>query len=129
VRLKVVKAHNGATLALAPVFIRGKGPFVFAVDTGASQSVVDSSLIMRLHLQQGHSETVTGVSCTSKVREVKVQHWSVGRVDLPAHTITSTNLPGKGSSGLQGLLGSDILSQFGAITLDYKHQMLVLHAR
>jgi hypothetical protein len=61
--------------------------------------------------------------------EVKVQHWSVGRVDLPTHTATSTNLPGKGSSGLQGLLDSDILSQFGAITLDYTHQILVVHAR
>jgi hypothetical protein len=129
VRLKVVKAHNGATLALAPVFIRGKGPFIFAVDTGASQSVVDSSLVKRLHLQQGRSETVTGISCSSNVLEVKVQHWSVGRVDLPARMVASTNLPGKGSNGLQGLLGSDILSQFGAITLDYKHQMLVVHAR
>jgi hypothetical protein len=31
--------------------------------------------------------------------------------------------------GLQGLLGADTLSQFGAITLDCKHQMLVVHAR
>jgi hypothetical protein len=44
--------------------------------------------------------------------------------------VVETNLPfGNASGGVQGLLGSDMLSQFDVITIDYAHQMLRLHHR
>ena len=45
-------------------------------------------------------------------------------------TIVETNLPfGSADGGVQGLLGSDMLSQFDVITIDYGRQVLRLHHR
>ena len=42
----------------------------------------------------------------------------------------SVNLPfGNAHHGVQGLLGSDMLSKFDTVTIDYDHGILKLHAR
>ena len=49
---------------------------------------------------------------------------------LPSTTIVEANLPfGNASGGVQGLLGSDMLSQFDIVTIDYDNSRLVLHHR
>jgi hypothetical protein len=51
-------------------------------------------------------------------------------VKLPPTVISEANLPmGNASGGVQGLLGSDMLSQFDIVTIDYDHSRLVLHHR
>jgi len=66
----------------------------------------------------------------TNVRLISVKHWRVGRVTLPATTIVEENLPfGNADGGVQGLLGSDMLSQFDIVTIDYDHSVLRLHHR
>ena len=61
---------------------------------------------------------------------VKVTSWRVGTIKLPPATIVSVNLPfGNAHRGVQGLLGSDMLSRFDTVTIDYDHGILKLHAR
>ena len=44
---------------------------------------------------------------------------------LPSTTIVEANLPfGNASGGVQGLLGSDMLSQFDIVTIDYDNSRL-----
>jgi hypothetical protein len=50
VSLLVLQGPGGSTLALVPVFIDGQGPFAFALDTGASHSVIDKDLAEQLGL-------------------------------------------------------------------------------
>jgi hypothetical protein len=51
----------------------------------------------------------------------------VGNVPLEPQTVSSIEIPGFGlRSGIAGLLGSDVLSRFGAIQLDFQHQSLTL---
>jgi hypothetical protein len=130
VAIKVLK-HGRQVIALVPVTIDGTGPYNFAIDTGASQSLLDSSVAKKLHVPAtGHKHPVAGITDVTQVKTLVVRHWSVGGVRLPKATIVETNLPfGSADGGVQGLLGSDMLSQFDVITIDYGRQVLRLHHR
>lgn len=130
VGLQVIKGHH-QVLPLVPVTINGKGPFTFAVDTGAAQSLVDSALAKRLHVEKaGSAGKIAGVNAVKKAALVRVARWKVGTIKLPAATLVATNLPaGNAYVGLQGLLGSDMLSRFDVVTIDYRHKQLRLHPR
>ena len=130
VAIKVVK-HGRQVIALVPVTIDGKGPYTFALDTGASQSLVDSAVARDLGVKQSDgSHRVAGITDVTKVHTIHVKDWRVGDVELPATTVVEANLPfGNASGGVQGLLGSDMLSQFDVVTIDYAHGMLRLHQR
>ena len=128
--IKVMQGQNGATLVLLPVTINGKGPFTFALDTGASTSLIDQPLARQLNLpQNGSPQPIAGVSGKEQAIPVKVSAWSVGtKIRLPASTIASANLfASQRGSGMQGLLGSDIWTQFGKITIDYSAQTLTVY--
>lgn len=126
--LHIVQGPGGATLALVPVFIQDQGPFTFALDTGASSSVVDRDIAAQLNLPVVDTPVeITGVTATSEARLVQVSTWRVGQMSLPKALLASLEMPVHNKRhGLQGLLGSDILSRFGAITVDYERQVLVL---
>lgn len=128
VPLQIVEGPEGAVLALAPVFINGQGPYAFALDTGASTSLIDRGLVDQLKLPiVGKPQQVTGITGVEEADLVKVDQWRVGEVGLPPATGITVNLPEPNrGTGLQGLLGSDILSQFGVITVDYRRGVLIL---
>ena len=130
VDIKVIK-HSGQVLALVPVTINGKGPYAFALDTGASQSLVDSQVAHELGVPTtGGKQQIAGVASITKVRSIRVRDWKVGKVRLPPTTVVEANLPfGNARSGVQGLLGSDMLSDFDVVTIDYAHSRLLLHHR
>jgi len=130
VKIKVIK-HGGQVLALVPVTINGKGPWAFALDTGASQSLVDSQVAKELRVRTtGAKQKIAGVTKVARVGAIRVTDWRVGRVKLPPTTVVEANLPfGNADGGIQGLLGSDMLSDFDVITIDYAHSRLLLHHR
>jgi hypothetical protein len=129
VSLKIVRGAENATLAIAPVTINGKGPYDFIVDTGASISLIDKGLAQRLGLPHtGGRQPVSGVGGTQEIVFVDVSRWKVGQLTLPRTSIGSGTLPTvRGESGFQGLLGSDIWSQFGKITIDYGAATLTVY--
>jgi hypothetical protein len=130
VKIKVIK-HGGQVIALVPVTINGKGPWAFALDTGASQSLVDSEVARQLRVRKtGTKQRVAGIDSVSNFASIKVKEWRVGKVELPPTTIVEANLPfGNVHGGVQGLLGSDMLSQFDVVTIDYGRGFLLLHHR
>jgi hypothetical protein len=130
VELKVLR-HGDQVLALVPVTINGKGPWAFALDTGASQSLVDSQVAKVLEVRKtGSKHRIAGVGSVSNVAAIRVTDWRVGKVTLPPTTIVEANLPfGNKYGGVQGLLGSDMLSQFDVVTIDYAQNVLLLHHR
>jgi predicted aspartyl protease len=130
VDIKVIK-HGKQVLALVPVTINGKGPWAFALDTGASQSLVDSQVAKELAVPTtGKKQRIEGVTSSAKVVAIRVTDWRVGKVKLPATTVVEANLPfGNAEGGVQGLLGSDMLSEFDIVTIDYAHSRLLLHHR
>lgn len=128
VKLTIVGGPGGAVLALVPVYIDNQGPFGFALDTGASESVVDTGVVQRLNLPiVGNGGEATGVGGMVSAQLVRIGQWRVGDVNLPSRTIATIPLPGANTRrGLQGLLGSDILSDYGVITVNYDRGVLIL---
>jgi predicted aspartyl protease len=130
VGLTVVK-HGQNVIALAPITINGQGPFTFALDTGASRSLMDTAVARRLGIRgDGKSQKIAGVNSVSQAALVKLERWKVGQIELPATTVAASNIPfGNAYAGIQGLLGSGILSGFDVVTIDYRKQQLRLHPR
>jgi hypothetical protein len=126
-----VLKHGSQVIALVPVTINGHGPYQFALDTGASQSLVDTQVAKELRVEKtGSSHKVAGITSVTKVQTIKVEHWELGDVKLPATVVVEANLPfGNADGGVQGLLGSDMLSEFDIVTIDYAHERLRLHHR
>jgi predicted aspartyl protease len=127
VELRIVSGPGGV-FAFAEIFIRGKGPFAFTVDTGASHSVIDYDVVRRLRLKTiGKPVTVTGITCRGEAGRLRMAKWRVAGVALPAAEIQTIDMPDPGGGiEIDGLLGSDVLSTFGAITVDYAGGRLVL---
>ena len=129
VPLRVVEA-GASTLALVEVTIRDQGPFLFALDTGASSSVVDLDVATRLGLPRaGTSREVTGVTGEQTVPLADVESWRVADVELGSTRVALVDLPDPHRGpGLEGLLGSDVLSRFGCVVVDYANRRLELPA-
>jgi predicted aspartyl protease len=127
--VQVAQDQSGSTLVLAPVKIHGQGPFTFAVDTGASTSLISTAVAKQLNLTvAGGAEPITGVGGVTQSVPVDISNWSTGDIRLPAITIASATIPHeRGGQNFDGLLGSDIWSQFGKFTLDYDSGTLTVY--
>jgi predicted aspartyl protease len=125
VPLVILKARDGEVLALARVTIHGR-VFPFLIDTGSSKTFVDDALARKLHLKTvGRPIKVTGVGCSEGARKVRLKNWSIGGQTLPNIVATSSVLAGANGHAF-GLLGSDVLSRFGIMSIDYAHGQLTL---
>ncbi len=110
------------------VCLGGKGPFAFVLDSGAGQSTIDAGFARRLHLAAaGPASQYFGVGCTGTARPVSSGRWSLDGIALAPQKLTAAALPQMGGKGQPvGLLGSDVLSRFGAIRIDFATGSLVL---
>jgi len=110
------------------VCIDGRGPFPFVLDSGAGQSTIDAGVARRLHLSSaGPASQFAGVGCTGTAKPVTVSSWSLDGVTLAPQQLTAATLPQIGGKGEPvGLIGSDVLSRFGAVRIDFAPGALVL---
>lgn len=127
VDLRVVSGPGGV-FAFVDVFINGKGPFAFTVDTGASRSVLDADLVKRVGVETiGEPVEITGITCRGEAGRIRVRGWRVGDVRLPRAEIQTVDMPeSPDGTAIDGLLGSDILSRFDSVTVDYSAERLLL---
>ena len=122
-----IRVVRGAIVA--NVCIGSKGPFPFLVDTGGG-TLVDSSLAARLHLDLVDGpRAVTSFTCKRQIYFASVSQWSVGNTALLPQTIEVGGIESPAFSDLAGVLGSDTLSTFGAVRIDYSQQTLTLGPR
>jgi len=123
-----VSTVQGQVAESLDVCLDGRGPFPFVLDSGAGQSTIDAGLASRLHLASaGPASEFAGVGCTGQSRPVSVATWSLDGVPLAPQQLTSARLPQIGGRGEpMGLLGSDVLSRFGAVRVDFQRNALVV---
>ena len=127
--VNVVSDPAGGVTVLAPVMIKGRGPFIFVVDTGASVSLIDRPLADRLGLPvSGNSQQVEGIGGVETVIPVQISGWTLGKIKLPTTSIDKSSFSSTELGGSAvGLLGSDIWNDFGVITIDYRNQTLTVY--
>ncbi len=123
-----VSVVAGQVAEMVDVCIGTHGPYPFVLDSGAGQSTIDAGLAHRLHLASaGAAEEFAGVGCTGTARPVTVGAWSLDGIPLAGQELTAATLPQMGGKGeAVGLLGSDVLSRFGALRIDFTAGALVL---
>lgn len=121
VHVHVLHGGSGSVLVIVPITINGHGPYNFALDTGASITILSDQIAQSIGLPTaGPGQPVAGVGGNEVAVPVRVDKWSLGGLELPASIITRGKLPDSSkSNGLEGLLGSDVLSKFGQLTIDY----------
>jgi predicted aspartyl protease len=131
VRIKVVHGSGGSVLAAVPVFIEGRGPFAFILDTGASQSAIDRKLARKLRLPKtGAKGQIQGVGGSAQAEEVVIKDWKADKVPLrPLAGVSLGMAAGDSRAGVGGLLGSDVLSGFDSVAIDYQKQTVTLRPK
>jgi predicted aspartyl protease len=92
---------------MAPVFVNGRGPYAFVVDTGASRSVVAPHVVASLGLTADADRPVNlrGVTGSATVPSIVVDSLRVGDLELTNQRmpVIDTNI----FAGADGILGID----------------------
>lgn len=129
VPIAVHKFRDGGRQATAVVTIHGK-KYAFIIDTGAAQTVVDSSVVATLGLKSaGAATSGTSLGCSTSNAPVHLDNWQLGAISLPSTVAVSvrTGLVKQTVGGLHiaGLFGADLLSTSGVVSIDFTHQRLI----
>jgi tetratricopeptide (TPR) repeat protein len=111
-------------LIFAQVKIDGRGPYNFAIDTGATQTVISEKLVGEIGLKPITSTVVYGIGGAGKVDTTiyGVKELSVGEVKIKNLPIGTFNDP-LVSQLADGILGTAALSDF-IITVNYPANQL-----
>jgi len=121
-----IRFRKSLNLIFASVKVNGKGPFEFAIDTGATQTVISEKLAAQAGLEQITSTVVFGIGGGGKVETklYKMRELTIGDVkatNLPVGTFNDPLI----SQIADGILGTSIFSDFN-LTIDYPAGQLLL---
>lgn len=129
--MKLEHPKTGGIFVTVRATIRGK-PARYVVDTGSTNSVIESRTSTPLGLQTvGKSLKAYGATgCSTTVTPVRINDWTAGGVKLPATIGVSARSSfidkAVESNGIVGLLGANVLSTFGEVTIDFADNRMVL---
>jgi len=128
-QVRVIRGPQGSVTVLMPVTIEGRGPYTFALDTGASNSLVDTAVAEQVRLPSaGAQQAIGGVGGVERASPVRISRWSSGPITFPPVTAFAAQLPtSRRNGGLRGLVGSDVWSRLGSFTLDYRTGTLTIN--
>jgi predicted aspartyl protease len=122
-------ASSRKPLILVPVFVNGRGPFQFAVDTGASRTYLAPRLARELGIvaitdqpgkgSGGQVSILSGTAGSLRVGVVSVRDLSVGVGGFLGLMSEAAD------TNLDGVLGDNFLSQF-EVTIDYPQRIFAL---
>ena len=117
--LRVFESPQG-TIVAAPVKFSGHTEQL-AVDSGSADSGLLPALARSLKLKTaGANLGVSGLGCSGKAHTYVAGSWSLGGTVLPSDgSVVARFIAGGVNSGLQGVLGSDVLAAQGSVIVDY----------
>lgn len=119
---------GGAALTV-PVTINGKGPYPFVLDTGATVTCVDESLVADLSLPDAGGPVAFGGTVTGlgRMRLVSLESVTVGDATVRDLQGCAVDLAPMRQAGVevQGLLGLNFLREY-RLTVDFPSGMVRL---
>ncbi|WP_031501017.1 aspartyl protease family protein [Bryobacter aggregatus] len=114
-------------LAIIEGRINGQGPYRFAVDTGASNSVLSQTLAQRLMLPHGIPVPVMGASGSSAGYMTKVQNFDIAGRRFADFTFATGDffdaMSAAAGATVDGVLGANAF-QDAVLTIDYPNRRL-----
>src|SRR5262249_30468302 len=118
--------RKALNLIFTQVTINGHGPYNFAIDTGATQTVVSEKLVGAMGLQPITSSVVSGIGGAGKVdtKLYGVKELAVGDVKIKTLAVGTFNDP-LVSQLADGILSTALLSDF-ILTVNYPGNQLEL---
>ena len=121
-----IRFRASLNLIFTAVMVNGKGPYQFAIDTGATQTVVSEKLAKEAGLEEITSTVVFGIGGAGKVETklYKMKELKVGDVTVKNTPVGTFNDP-LISQFADGILGTSIFSDF-IVTVDYPAGQLQL---
>ncbi len=119
-------------LGVVSTMIDGKGPYHFALDTGAGVTVLTPAFARRAGVTGAGSALATGSGGTVQVQQLVLHSVAVGRATVRDVAADIVPLPldftYQGDYGtIDGVLGFSFLSHF-AVTIDMQHHRVTLTA-
>jgi hypothetical protein len=112
-----------SAMLLVPVYIDGKGPYQFVLDTGATLTCIDESLAAALGLPNrfGPLGSAAGATQAGQVRLVRIASLRTGNAEEKAIEACVLDLQHLQSLGqnVQGLLGLNFLRDY-RVALDFE---------
>lgn len=114
--------------------------FKLVIDTGASKTVLDKTTLLESGIAEDNFENTdilsTGLGTNTMesfmltIPEIKLHDWKINNFTVAVLDLSSINFAYNqiGLEPVIGVLGGDILQQYGAI-IDYKKQTLTLNQR
>jgi predicted aspartyl protease len=115
-------------LILVPVFVAGRGPYSFVLDTGAGPTLVSNELADTLGLPRGETEEGRGAGGEVRLVHSVAPSLCIGDEALEDAAVCITDLSFIGraiGAPVDGDLGHSVLRHF-ALTLDYAANLLWL---
>ena len=110
-----LKARKSETRLSVQVFVNGKGPYDFIVDSGADTSVVGLRIANTLQLPLGTPAILNAMTARNIVDRVKVDQLAIGsstfsNLQLPA--LRESDLGGDGMIGIDALVEQRLMMDF-----------------
>lgn len=126
-----VAEGGDASQVLVPVTIGDSPQLRFVLDTGSSESALDLETAQTLGLDPipGSERQIAGAGGRGRAFEVAVEDWRLGDAPLRPGRLVVFDIPvPTGEARPDGLLGSNVLDDFGRVTIDYDEEELLLGA-
>jgi predicted aspartyl protease len=128
--MKFKLAHPAKPLVILPVSVNHQGPYIFAVDTGASTTVVSHELAEMLGIERTSIPELTGAGGTRQASTGVVESLTVGDIEARNLAVVVADFLGLISQAigtkLDGILGYNFLKDF-QVTIDYPTETLRLY--
>jgi predicted aspartyl protease len=112
-----------------PVFVNGRGPFQFFLDTGASRTTLSFALARKLGIVAIGDRSGTGAGGRIKMLSATVDSLALGKASISDAAVSVGDFLGNFDSAIDtkfyGIIGNDFLSRY-EVTIDYPRGFLDL---
>ena len=129
--IKFKLAHPSKPLILVPASLNGEGPYIMALDTGASSTVLSAEVAEILGIKGTPIPNITGGGGTMRGSTGILRSVTVGEAKLENLTIVMSDflsmLSQMVTTKLDGIIGHNFLKEF-KVTIDYPNETLRLEA-
>jgi hypothetical protein len=124
-----IRTVSGAPVA-TDVYVEGRGPYSFLLDTGSETSLIDERLARELSITQAFQTELITPAGRRNVHGTYLRKVKLGPVQASNQEFLLTDVRRWGMlpPDVQGLLGQPFLSMFD-YTLDFRHRKIIIGTR